>query len=125
MKKVIQIPDAPAPIGPYSQAILANDTLYVSGQIPVNPQTRELNMPDIETATRQVLENIGALLKEAGMGYENVVKCSVFLKDFNDFPAMNEVYGTFFTAMPPARETVQISRLPMDVNIEISCIAVQ
>jgi len=124
MKKIIQIPGAPAPIGPYSQAILKKDTLYVSGQIPVNPETGDLMTGDIETATAQVLNNIGALLAEAGMDFSHVVKCSIFLKDLNDFAAVNAIYASFFTNEPPARETVQVSRLPLDVPVEISCIAV-
>lgn len=125
MKKIIQIPGAPAPIGPYSQAILKNDTLYVSGQIPVNPESGELMVNDIETATAQVLNNIGSLLAEAQMDFTNVVKCSIFLKDLNDFAAVNGIYASFFKNEPPARETVQVSRLPLDVPIEISCIAVK
>lgn len=125
MKTTIQIPGAPAPIGPYSQAILVKDTLYVSGQIPVNPGTGELVVADIESATSQVLKNIGALLAEAGMNFSNVVKCSIFLKDLNDFVAVNGIYASFFTSEPPARETVQVSRLPLDVPVEISCIAVK
>lgn len=125
MKKVIHIPNAPAPIGPYSQAILKNDTLYISGQIPVNPMTRELNMPDIQTATSQVLDNIGLILKEAGMDYSNVVKCTVYMIDFNDFAGMNEAYAKYFPDAPPAREAIQISKLPMNVCVEISCIAVK
>lgn len=124
MKKIIQIPGAPAPIGPYSQAILKNNTLYVSGQIPLNPNSGELVVDSIESACKQVLENIGKLLNEAGMNFENVVKCSIFLKDLNDFVKVNGIYASFFTENPPARETVQVSRLPMDVPIEISCIAI-
>jgi 2-iminobutanoate/2-iminopropanoate deaminase len=124
MKKIIQIPGAPAPIGPYSQAILKNDTLYVSGQIPLDPKTGSLVIDTIENATSQVLKNIGSLLTEAGMDFSNVVKCSIFLKDLNDFVAVNGVYASFFTNEPPARETVQVSKLPMDVPIEISCIAI-
>lgn len=125
MKKVIQIPGAPAPIGPYSQAILKNDTLYVSGQIPLNPATGELMMENIEVATHQVLKNIGALLTEAGMDFTHVVKCSIFVKDLNDFSAINGVYAQYFGENPPARETVEVSRLPLDVSVEISCIAIQ
>lgn len=124
MKKIIQIPGAPAPIGPYSQAILNNGTLYVSGQIPLDPGSGELVADSIENACRQVLENIGALLREAGMDYSHVVKCSIFLLDFNDFTRMNAVYGEYFRHEPPARETVEVSRLPKDAMIEISCIAV-
>lgn len=125
MKKAIQINGAPAPIGPYSQAILKNDTLYVSGQIPLNPFSGELVVDSIENATRQVLENISALLAEAGMSTENVVKCSIFLKSMDDFSSMNEIYSSFFRSTPPARETVQVSKLPLDVPIEISCIAIK
>ncbi len=125
MKKVIQIQGAPAPIGPYSQAILKNDTLYVSGQIPLNPFSGELVQNSIEAATQQVLDNIENLLIEAGMTKDNVVKCSIFLKDMNDFAAMNEIYAQFFSSQPPARETVQVSKLPLDVSIEISCIAIR
>lgn len=124
MKKVIQIPGAPAPIGPYSQAILKNDTLYVSGQIPLNPATGELMVQNIEEATHQVLKNIGALLAEAGMDFTHVVKCSIFVKDLNDFAAVNGVYAQYFDHNPPARETVEVSRLPLDVPVEISCIAI-
>lgn len=125
MKKAIQISGAPTPLGPYSQAILAENTLYVSGQIPLNPINGNLVIDTIENATNQVLSNIFALLKEAGMNEENVVKCSIFLKDLNDFTAVNEVYSTYFTKTPPARETFQVAKLPLDVPIEISCIAVK
>mgnify|MGYP000586439648 CR=1 FL=1 len=124
MKKVLQIPGAPAPIGPYSQAVLKNNTLYVSGQIPLNPVSGEIVDENIEKSTTQVLENIKALLKEAEMTMEDVVKCSIFLKDLNDFNAVNKIYGDYFRSNPPARETVQVSKLPLDVKIEISCIAV-
>lgn len=125
MKKIIQIKGAPAPLGPYSQAILKNDTLFVSGQIPLNPVSGSLEIESIETATHQVLKNIGSLLHEAEMDYADVVKCSIFLKDLNDFSRVNEIYGSYFKQDPPARETVQVSRLPMDVPIEISCIAIK
>lgn len=124
MKKSISIPNAPAPIGPYSQAILVKDTLYVSGQIPLEPTTGELQVGSIEAATHQVLQNIEALVKEAGMTMQNIVKCSVFLKSFDDFPQMNAVYATYFQDNPPARETVEVVKLPMNAMIEISCIAV-
>ncbi len=124
MKKVIQIQGAPAPIGPYSQAILSGNTLYVSGQIPLDPVSGQLVVSDIEAATRQIMENIGKLLSEAGMNHTHIVKCSIFLKDLNDFTLVNGVYGSYFASEPPARETVQVSRLPLDVPIEISCIAV-
>ena len=125
MKKALKIPGAPAPIGPYSQAILSNNTLYISGQIPLNPQTGELNDSTIEEATHQVLKNIESLLTEAGMIFNNVVKCSIFLKNLNDFNQVNQIYSEYFRSTPPARETVEVSKLPMDVQIEISCIAVK
>jgi 2-iminobutanoate/2-iminopropanoate deaminase len=124
MKKIIQIPGAPAPIGPYSQAVLVNSTLFVSGQIPLNPKNGNLMIEDIEMACQQVMSNIGELLNEAGMDYSNIVKSSIFLKDLNNFTKVNEVYASYFSTNPPARETVQVSRLPMDVPIEISCIAI-
>ena len=125
MKKSIQISGAPAPIGPYSQAILVDQTLYVSGQIPLNPFTGDLVLESIEASTHQVLKNITALLKEAGMTLDDIVKCSIFLKDMNDFAAMSAVYGSYFGIVPPARETVQVAKLPLDVNVEISCIAIK
>jgi 2-iminobutanoate/2-iminopropanoate deaminase len=124
MKKVITIQGAPAPIGPYSQAILVNNTLYVSGQIPLNPFDGELKTNTIEEATKQIMENILALLTEAGMNLSNIVKCSIFLKDLNDFSKVNQIYGSYFSELPPARETVEVSKLPLDVPIEISCIAI-
>lgn len=123
MKKAIQIPNAPAPVGPYSQAILAGDMLFVSGQIPLNPETGQLEMDTIEQATHRVMKNIGALLSEAGLSFENVVKTSIFLKDLQDFQAVNAIYASYFQGLPPARETVEVARLPLDVTIEISCIA--
>ena len=125
LKKVIQIPGAPAPIGPYSQAILVDNTLYVSGQIPMNPENGDIEYDRIEKATHQVMKNISALLAEAEMTTENIVKCSIFLKDLEDFIAVNEIYGSYFRSLPPARETVQVARLPKDVSIEISCIAIK
>ncbi|MGV3609815.1 MAG: RidA family protein [Fluviicola sp.] len=125
MKKAIQIPGAPAPIGPYSQAIVSGDTVYVSGQIPLNPFTGELEVGSIEDATHQILKNIEALLKEAGLTLNHIVKCSIFMTDLGQFSEMNAVYGSYFQDVPPARETVQVSKLPMNVPIEISCIAVK
>jgi len=122
-KKPIQIPNAPAPVGPYSQAIRKGDTLYVSGQIPLNPSTGLLEMQTIEIATTRVLQNIDALLQEAGFGTDDVVMVSIFMKDLQEFQAMNQVYANYFNGIAPARQTVQVSRLPLDVNIEISCIA--
>ncbi|MEN9743104.1 MAG: hypothetical protein RLZZ65_909 [Bacteroidota bacterium] len=123
MKKAIQIPNAPAPVGPYSQAIQIDRQLYVSGQIPLNPSTGQLEMENIEMATTRVLQNIDALLTEAGFNKDQVVKVSIFMKDLNEFQAMNQVYAGYFTGIAPARETVQVSKLPFDVSIEISCIA--
>lgn len=125
LKKVIQIPGAPAPIGPYSQAILVDNALYVSGQIPMNPENGDIEYDSIEKATHQVMKNISSLLAEAEMTTENIVKCSIFLKDLEDFIAVNEIYGSYFRSLPPARETVQVARLPKDVSIEISCIAIK
>lgn len=125
MKKAVTIQGAPAPLGPYSQAILKNDTLYVSGQIPLNAFTGQLEVATIEEATHRVLQNIELLLKEEGFSLGDIVKCSIFMTDLGQFSNMNAVYGSYFKETPPARETVQVSRLPMDVPIEISCIAVR
>lgn len=125
MKKAIHTPGAPAPIGPYSPAILIDKTLYVSGQIPLNIANGELVVDTIENATHQVMKNLLALLSEAEMKADNIVKCSIFLKDLNDFAKVNEVYSSYFDSIPPARETVQVAKLPLDVPIEISCIAVR
>jgi 2-iminobutanoate/2-iminopropanoate deaminase len=125
MKKIIQIPGAPAPIGPYSQAVLIDKTLYVSGQIPLNPFSGQIINTSIEEATKQVLENIASLVKESGMSIDNIVKCSIFLKNMDDFAKMNVIYAEYFQNNPPARETVQVAKLPMDVMIEISCIAIK
>ena len=109
------------PIGPYSQAVLVNETLYVSGQIAADLA----GVGNVAVETEKVLENIGHILKAAGFGYADIVKSSIFLKDMNDFGKVNEVYSTFFSQNPPARETVQVARLPKDVNVEISVIAVK
>lgn len=125
-KRAISIPGAPAPIGPYSQAILLENTLYVSGQIPIDPKTGVLQDQTIEIATKQVMDNILALLNAVDMKNENIVKCSIFLKDLGNFNKVNDVYASYFNdVIPPARETVQVSKLPMDVDVEISCIAVR
>lgn len=124
-KKKFFIPGAPPPIGPYSPALLVNDTLYISGQVPVNIETGNLITENIELATHQVLRNIKVLLAQAGMTLENVVKCTIFMTDLNEFQKMNAVYASYFEGDAPARETVEISRLPMDATIEISCIAVK
>lgn len=124
MKKIINTIGAPAPIGPYSQAVLAGNTLYVSGQVSFVPGSDKLILSDIEAETRQVMENLAAILKEAGASFQNVVKCSIFVSDMGNFGRINAVYGEFFDANPPARETVEVSCLPKNVNVEISCIAV-
>ncbi|MBU2019541.1 MAG: RidA family protein [Bacteroidetes bacterium] len=124
MKKVISIPGAPAPIGPYSQAIVKNEMCFVSGQIPLNPATGLLVDDSIENSTHQVMKNIQSLIKEAGFQMTDIVKCSIFLKDLNDFTAVNSIYSEYFTTEPPARETMQVAKLPMDVRVEISCIAI-
>ena len=121
---VINSAHAPAPIGPYSQAVLASGVLYVSGQIALDPASGQLVQDNIETETHQVMANLQAILQEAGLGFEQVVKCTIFVKDLNNFALINNVYGSYFGQTPPARETVEVSRLPKDVNVEISCIAV-
>ncbi len=124
MKKAILTTNAPAPIGPYSQAIQAGDTVYISGQIAIDPSTGNLITTSIEDETHQVLKNVGAILEAAGLTYENVVSCSVFIKDMELFGRINAVYTTYFSAgIPPARALVQVSDLPKHVNIEISAIA--
>ncbi|HSF88817.1 MAG TPA: RidA family protein [Saprospiraceae bacterium] len=124
MKKAILTTNAPAPIGPYSQAIHAGDTVYISGQIAIDPSTGDLITSSIEEETHQVLKNVGAILEAAGLTYENVVSCSVFIKDMELFGRINAVYTTYFNAgIPPARALVQVSDLPKHVNIEISAIA--
>lgn len=124
-KKALQIPNAPAPIGPYSQAILANGMLFISGQCPINPKTGLLEMESIESATHLVMSNIEKLLHAAEMDFTHIVKCSIFLKDLGDFQKVNAVYATYFDSVPPARETVEVARLPLDSSIEISCIAIK
>ncbi|CAM4292667.1 RidA family protein [Zobellia nedashkovskayae] len=126
MKKIINTPNAPAPIGPYNQAILSGDTLYISGQIPIDPTTGNLIEGDITTETRQSMENLKAILTEAGMTFEHVVKSNIFLNDMNQFSQVNEVYGSYFNSeTAPARETVEVANLPKFVNVEISMIAVR
>jgi 2-iminobutanoate/2-iminopropanoate deaminase len=125
MKKTVYSSNAPKPIGAYSQAILAGNTLYVSGQIPVDPQSGNLVEGGAGSQAKQVMENIGAILKEAGMDYGNVVKCSVFLSDMTLFRLVNEVYGTYFPTAPPAREAIAVKGLPLGVDVEISCIAIK
>jgi 2-iminobutanoate/2-iminopropanoate deaminase len=124
MKKIIQTENAPAPIGPYSQAVLNGNILYTSGQVAFDPKTGELKTDDISSETTLVMKNIEAILIEAGMTFENVIKTSIFLANMDDFNAVNKVYGSYFDeAKAPARETVEVARLPKDANVEISVIA--
>ncbi|UKM64149.1 RidA family protein [Flavobacteriaceae bacterium GSB9] len=126
MKKVIATKNAPAPIGPYNQAILSGNTLYISGQIALNPETGNLILNTIKEETYQVMQNLKAILESAGMTFENVVKSSIFISNMDDFGEINEVYGSYFDeATAPARETVQVAKLPKYVNVEISMIAVE
>jgi len=124
MKKIINSQNAPAPIGPYSQAVMAGNTLFASGQIAINPATGELILSSIEAETKQVMQNIKAVLEQANMNFENIVKCSIFLSSMDNFGKVNEVYGKYFPSNPPARETVEVSCLPKNVNVEISFVAV-
>ena len=116
--------DTPKPVAPYSQSVMTNSgILFISGQIPINPKTKELVKGDIKAATKQVMENIGAILKKNSMDYSNIVKCTVFLTDIKDYSAVNEVYGSFFKGKYPAREAIQVVHLPLSAIIEISAIA--
>ena len=126
MKRIITTTKAPAPIGPYNQAVLSGNTLFTSGQIAFNPDTNELILDNITDETKQVMENMKEVLTAAEMTFENVVKTSIFISDMNDFGAINTVYGSYFNeATAPARETVQVACLPKNVNVEISMIAVK
>ena len=122
---IVNSPNAPAPIGPYSHAVQAGNTLYISGQIALDAQTGNLVNDSIEAETHQVMKNMQAILAHAGMGFADVAKCTIFVKDMNNFARINEIYGSYFTLNPPARETVEVSRLPKDVNVEISAIAIK
>lgn len=125
MKQIIKTDNAPAPIGPYNQAILAGDTLYISGQICIDPATGNLKNRDIQEETHQTMQNLKAVLSEAGMNFSNVVKTTIFIIDMHKFSEVNEVYGRYFESDFPARETVQVSALPKFVNVEISMVAVR
>ncbi len=126
MKQIIETQGAPEPIGPYSQAVLHGNTLYVSGQIAIDPETGNLLQTDISKETRRVMRNLKAVLKAAGMDFSNVVKSTIFIVNMNDFQKVNKVYGSYFDPVSaPARETVEVSRLPKGVQVEISCIAVK
>lgn len=124
-KSVVYSDQAPEPIGPYSQAISYGNMLFMSGQIAIQKSTGKIITATIEEETEQVMFNLKEVLKQAGMSFENVVKSTIFLKDMNAFPKVNEIYGKYFVNQPPARETVEVSRLPKDVNVEISCIAIK
>lgn len=123
MRKVINTPKAPAAIGPYSQGVQVGNLLFISGQIPFNPETMELVSQDIKEQTKQSLENLKAILEEAGLSLNNVVKTSVFIKDMNEFAQINEVYASYFADNKPARACVEVARLPKDVRVEIEAIA--
>ena len=123
MKKIINSPKAPAPIGPYSQAVKVDNTLYLSGQIAINAANGSMVNDSIENETKQVMENIGHVLAAAGMDFTNLFKCSIFLKDMDNFSAVNEVYGSYFSSDFPARECVQVAKLPKNVNVEITALA--
>jgi len=126
MKQIITTDKAPTPIGPYNQAVLSGNTLYMSGQVAFNPETMSLIMNDIPSETHQVMKNLKAVLEAANMTFENVVKTSIFLSDMNNFGQVNEAYGSYFDSdTAPARETVQVAKLPRNVNVEISMIAVK
>lgn len=122
-KKIIRTDNAPAPIGPYNQAVMAGNMLFISGQIALDATSGELVQTDIKAETKKVMENLQAILTEAGMTFSNIVKTSIFLKSMGDFAQVNEIYGSYFTENPPARETVEVSALPKGVNVEISMIA--
>ncbi len=124
MKKIINTVHAPSPIGPYSQAVKVDNILYTSGQIAINPENGLLVLSDIKSETKQVMENIKAILDASEMSFNHIVKATIFISDMNNFAAINEIYGSYFHSDFPARETVQVSRLPKDVNVEISVIAI-
>ena len=125
MKKIINIKDAPQPIGPYSQAVLANGMLFISGQIAVDPYSGKLILESIEKQTHQVIANLKNILAEESLGFKDVVKVSIFLADMNDFKTVNEIYASYFNEQPPARETVEVSKLPLNAAIEMSLIAIK
>jgi 2-iminobutanoate/2-iminopropanoate deaminase len=123
MRKTILTDKAPAPIGPYSQAVIDGETVYVAGQGPANPATGQLELGDARSQTRRVLDNMKAIVEAAGSSLEKVLRCNVYLRDINDFAAMNEVYATYFSAPYPARTTIQAGALPGGISVEIDCIA--
>lgn len=124
MKRIVNTSNAPKPIGPYNQAVISGDLMFISGQVAFDPNTDELVLDDIQSETKQVMKNLKSILEEANLSFDNVVKTTIFLSDMNDFQQVNEVYGSYFSNdQAPARETVEVSRLPKDVNVEISMIA--
>jgi 2-iminobutanoate/2-iminopropanoate deaminase len=123
MKKIISTSEAPAVIGPYSQAVRSGDLLFCSGQIPLDPESGQIVSGDIATQTRRVLDNIGAVLRAEGLAFENIVKTTIFVTDLADFQTVNEIYGSYFKQQPPARSTVQVAALPKGANVEIEVIA--
>lgn len=124
-KKIVYTEKAPKPVGPYSQAIAIGDFIFTAGQIPIDPKTNQIVQGDIKEQTKQVLENLKAILEASGATFDDVVKVNVYMKDLNEFSAMNEVYSEYFKNSPPARTTIEVSRLPKDVKIEIDLIAVR
>ena len=124
-KKIVNTKEAPAPIGPYSQAVAANGFLFISGQVAINPSTGNVEASNVKEETQQVMQNLSAILKNAGLGFDNVVKTTIFLSDMSLFTTVNEIYGSFFSADFPARETVAVKGLPKNVNVEISMIAIK
>lgn len=122
--KIIKTKNAPAPIGPYNQAIVHEDTVYISGQVAINPETGEMDNADLTKETHRVMKNLGAVLAAAGSNYNHLIKCSIFILDMNEFKTINEVYGSYFDGYHPARETVEVSKLPAGARVEISAIAV-
>lgn len=125
MKEIIYTPHAPEPIGPYSQAVMSNGILYVSGQIPIDSRDGSIVSSSVKDETVQVMKNIEAILIEADMSFDDVVKCSIFVSEMSNFGIVNEVYGSYFLSSAPARETIEVSCLPKNVNVEISCIAIK
>lgn len=123
MKQIVNISSAPKPLAPYSQAVLAKGTLYISGQIAIDPFTGKLIEGSLAEQTKQIMTNIGNILKEVNMDFSNIVKCSIFMSDMKYYGEINDIYGTYFKVNPPAREAVQVSGLPLNVDVEISCIA--
>lgn len=124
-KEILFSAKAPAPIGPYSQAVACGNMVFISGQIPLHQESGNMITSGIEAETEQVMLNLSYILEAAGLDFSNVVKCTIFLRNMGDFPVVNRIYGNFFQDQPPARETVEVSRLPKDANIEISCIAIR